>query len=63
LQRTLSLNNVSFTIPSKTTTLVDEENRTSKTIYIPFPTTTIRKIVITDKILLMDKLFLVKFHY
>ncbi|XP_047151983.1 65-kDa microtubule-associated protein 3 [Vigna umbellata] len=40
LQRTLSLNNVPFTTPSKTaTTLVDEENRTPKTMPIPFPAT------------------------
>jgi len=39
LQRTLSLNNVPFTTPSKTATLVDEENRTPKTMPIPFPAT------------------------
>jgi len=40
LQRTLSLNNVPFTTPSKTaTSLVDEENRTPKTMPIPFPAT------------------------
>ncbi|KHN30546.1 65-kDa microtubule-associated protein 3 [Glycine soja] len=40
LQRTLSLNNVPFTTPSKTaTTVVDEENRTPKAIPIPVPAT------------------------
>ncbi|KAK7268955.1 hypothetical protein RIF29_21666 [Crotalaria pallida] len=40
LQRTLSLNNEPFTTtPSKTTTVVDEENRTPKALPIPVPAT------------------------
>ncbi|XP_061353537.1 65-kDa microtubule-associated protein 3-like isoform X1 [Gastrolobium bilobum] len=39
LQKTLALNNLGFTTPSKTATMVDEENRTPKTRPIPVPTT------------------------
>ncbi|KAE9612054.1 hypothetical protein Lal_00022212 [Lupinus albus] len=39
LQRTISPNNILFSTPSKTTTVVDEENRTPKAMPIPIPTT------------------------
>ncbi|KAK7391785.1 hypothetical protein VNO78_20206 [Psophocarpus tetragonolobus] len=39
LQKTLSFNNVPFTTPSKTGTVIDEENRTPKTMPIPVPAT------------------------
>ncbi|XP_019441133.1 PREDICTED: 65-kDa microtubule-associated protein 3-like [Lupinus angustifolius] len=39
LQRTISPNNVLFSTPSKTTTVVDEENRTPKAMPIPVPAT------------------------
>ncbi|CAL0316684.1 unnamed protein product [Lupinus luteus] len=39
LQRTISPNNVLFSTPPKTTTVVDEENRTPKAMPIPVPAT------------------------
>ncbi|RDX78761.1 65-kDa microtubule-associated protein 3, partial [Mucuna pruriens] len=39
LQKTAPLNSVPFTTPSKTTTVVDEENRTPKAMPIPVPAT------------------------
>lgn len=39
LQKTKPVNNVPFTTPSKTATVVDEENRTPKAMPIPVPAT------------------------
>ncbi|KAI4347450.1 hypothetical protein L6164_008263 [Bauhinia variegata] len=39
LQKAIALNNVPFNTPSKTATVVDEQNRTPKAMPIPVPTT------------------------